>query len=150
MAIGSLIIFDGFVERREGLVVESQSRAVVQGPAAERQQGPRGVVRGHERGGGADLVIAKAGADGGFGRQGPNFLADPAVDRRWRDRILHVPVGTFMLQADWRPHETGASGESELAATHRLEGEIGLAQSALGTLASLDRTDDRGPQRPGA
>ena len=54
-----------------------------------------------------------------------------------------MPIGAFVLEADRRPHQAGAGGESELAAPHRTEGEIGLAEPGLGALAALRPADDR-------
>ena len=130
------------IERRQRLAVERERRAVVERPAAEGQQGARRVVRGNDRGGGAKLVLAEARGERAFGGKRAHFLADPAVDRRRRDRILDVPVGAFMLEADRRPHQAGAGRESEPAAAHRPEGQIGLAEPGFGALAALERADD--------
>ena len=54
-----------------------------------------------------------------------------------------------MLEADRRPHQARAGGESDLASAHRLEGQIGLAEPRFGPLAALERADDGCRQRPG-
>src|ERR1700741_1150349 len=86
--------------------------------------------------------------DRSLGSDRANLLSDPAVDRGWRDRILHMPVGTLVLQADRRPHRASACGEADPAAPHRFECEIGLTKTRFGTLPALDRTHDNRAQRP--
>src|SRR6478752_3767285 len=54
-----------------------------------------------------------------------------------------------MFQADGRPHESCSGRETDLAAAHRFEGQIGLAEPGLGTLAALQRADYDRPERPG-
>ncbi len=96
-----------------------------------------------------NLCSPKVGGERALGGDRADFLADPAVDRRWRDRILDVPVGAFVLEADRRPHQARARRESELVRAHRAEAQIGLAEARLGLLAALERADDGRRQRPG-
>src|SRR5947209_7726117 len=91
---------------------------------------------------------SEGGRNRRFGGERTNLLADPAVDRRGRDRILHVPVGAVMLEADRRPHQAGASRDCKLARTHWPERQIGLTEPCLGAFAPLQRADDNGSQRP--
>ena len=135
------------VERRQRLAAERQRGAIMQRPAAECQQRARGVVPGHQRSGRAQLVLAQGRGERALGGDRPDLLADPAIDRRRRDGILHVPVGAFMLEADRRPHQAGAGGESELVRPHRAKAQIGLAEAGLGALAALERADDGRRQR---
>src|SRR5207253_914886 len=53
------------------------------------------------------------------------------------------------LKADRREHEPRAGGESDLAPAHRLKAQIGLANTGLGPLAALERTDHNRGQGPG-
>ena len=94
-------------------------------------------------------MIAEAGGHRPLEGNRADFLADPAVDRRRRDRIAHMPVGAFVLEADRRPHQAHAARKCCLGAAHRAEREIGLAEARFGALAALDRRDDRPGQRPG-
>ena len=129
--------------RRKASVV-----AVVQRPAAKGQQRARRVVCGHQRGGRAQPVPAERRGERALGGHRPDLLADPAVDRRGRDRILDVPVGAFMLEADRRPHQARARRQCEPVRAHRAEAQIGLAEARLGAFAALQRADDGCRQRP--
>jgi hypothetical protein len=93
-------------------------------------------------------MLAKVGRKRRFGSHRPDFLADPAVDRGRRDRILNVPVGALMLEADRRPHQASARGKSEFAAAHWAETQIRLAETGLGAFSALERPDHDGRYRP--
>ena len=144
-----LIFGDVTTEGRQRLTAEGERHAVVERPAAEGEQGSRRVVRRENGRGCAQLVPSGTGRERSFQRDRADFLADPAVNRRRGDRILDVPVGAFVLEADRREHEAGAGGEGDLASAHGPEAQIGLAEAGFGSLPALDRADDRGRQRPG-
>ena len=60
-----------------------------------------------------------------------------------------MPVGAFVFEADRREHQARAGGECDLASAHGLKAQIGLAETGLGFLAALERTDDNRGQGPG-
>ncbi len=121
---------------------------VVQRPAAEGDQGAGRIVGVDDATGDAQLAAGQPGREGCLGADELHFLADPAVDRRWRDRVADCPLGPGMLEADRRPHQPRARADVDPAVAERLERQIGFGQAGLDALRPLGGADHRGAERP--
>ncbi len=137
------------LQRRQGELADGARLDVVHRPAAEGEQGAGGVVVAEHRAGGGQLVCAEGPADRGFRAHDLHLFPDPAVDRRRRDGVGHLPGGTAVFLGDLWIEQAGARRKAQRTLRRRLVDEIGLDQVGMVAVELLDLAINHGAQIPG-
>ena len=118
-------------QQRQRLAAADQRLAVMQRPAAQREQCAGGVIGGKHGSGQRHLSAWSVKRTIRLKCQRANFLPDPAVDRGRGDGVGDVPVGPRVLEADRRPQQPDPRKYAGRSVLNRFHGEQRFADPGL-------------------